>query len=76
MSNKITEADIASVPDPTDFPPSDVAPGLRELDEALRCAICGDLFEAPLTVTCGHCFCSLVGLFLVISKNTNLKIPW
>lgn len=62
MSNRITEADIEDVPDPTDFPSNDIAPGLRELDEALRCPICGDLFSAPLTVACGHCFCSLVGL--------------
>ncbi|KAI0082879.1 RING/U-box [Panus rudis PR-1116 ss-1] len=47
------------VPDPTDFPPPDVAPGLRELDDALRCSICGELYQAPITVLCGHCFCSL-----------------
>ncbi|KAK7689073.1 hypothetical protein QCA50_007764 [Cerrena zonata] len=50
---------MEDVPDPTDFPPNDIAPGLRELDEALRCTICGDLFSGPLSVACGHCFCSL-----------------
>ncbi len=51
-----------NVPDPTDFPPDADAPGLRSLDEALRCTMCRELFEAPVTVNCshGHCFCSLV----------------
>ncbi|KAH9926137.1 uncharacterized protein B0H18DRAFT_1006669 [Fomitopsis serialis] len=49
----------ADVPDPTDFPPSDVAPGLRLLDEALRCSVCHELYDAPVTLNCGHCFCSL-----------------
>ncbi|CAL1703473.1 unnamed protein product [Somion occarium] len=59
MSNSTTIFEVDNVPDPTDFPSTDVAPGLRELDEALRCSICGELFQAPLTVSCGHCFCSL-----------------
>ncbi|KAH9842555.1 uncharacterized protein C8Q71DRAFT_733395 [Rhodofomes roseus] len=49
----------ADVPDPTDFPPSDIAPGLRLLDEALRCSVCHELYDAPVTLNCGHCFCSL-----------------
>jgi E3 ubiquitin-protein ligase RAD18 len=54
---KYLEADI---PDPTDFTQDEL--GLRELDEALRCTMCRELFEAPVTVNCpqGHCFCSLV----------------
>ncbi|KAI9456678.1 hypothetical protein BJY52DRAFT_544693 [Lactarius psammicola] len=47
------------VQDPTDFPPSSTAPGLRALDNALRCKICQELYEAPVVLTCGHCFCSL-----------------
>ena len=48
------------IQDPTDFPPSSTAPGLRALDNALRCKICQELYEAPVVLTCGHCFCSLV----------------
>ncbi|KAF5386563.1 hypothetical protein D9615_001906 [Tricholomella constricta] len=48
----------ANVPDPTDFPPLTIAPGLRTLDGSLRCNICGELFDAPVTLNCGHCFCS------------------
>ncbi|KAF8955440.1 hypothetical protein BDZ97DRAFT_1907635 [Flammula alnicola] len=48
----------ADVPDPTDFPPHAIAPGLRTLDGSFRCDICGDLYDAPVTIACGHCFCS------------------
>ncbi|PPQ67673.1 hypothetical protein CVT25_012701 [Psilocybe cyanescens] len=46
------------VPDPTDFPPQTIAPGLRTLDGSFRCDICGELYDAPVTIACGHCFCS------------------
>ena len=51
-----------SIPDPTDFPADADAPGLRALDDALRCSICRELYEAPVTVNCSHShsFCSLV----------------
>ncbi|KAF8162872.1 hypothetical protein B0H34DRAFT_650799 [Crassisporium funariophilum] len=49
----------ADVPDPTDFPPTTSAPGLRNLDASLRCGICGELFDGPVTLPCGHCFCSV-----------------
>ena len=33
---------------------------LGELEEACRCAICGDFFDTPVTMAeCGHTFCSL-----------------
>lgn len=44
------------IPDPTDFSATD----LRQLDASFRCAICGDFFDAPVSLACGHCFCSLV----------------
>ncbi|KAG6853439.1 hypothetical protein C0991_004364 [Blastosporella zonata] len=47
-----------NVPDPTDFPPQSVAPGLRELDASLRCNICGEVYDGPVTLNCGHSFCS------------------
>jgi hypothetical protein len=50
----------SDVPDPTDFPPHAIAPGLRDLDGSFRCDICGDLYDAPVTIVCGHCFCSAV----------------
>lgn len=51
--------DSMDVQDPTDFPPASTAPGLRALDSTLRCNICQELYEAPVVLTCGHCFCSL-----------------
>ncbi|KAK0185881.1 hypothetical protein F5146DRAFT_936616 [Armillaria mellea] len=49
----------ATVSDSTDFPDIATAPGLRTLDSALRCPICCELFSGPVTLRCGHCFCSL-----------------
>ncbi|PPQ75450.1 hypothetical protein CVT24_013333 [Panaeolus cyanescens] len=48
----------ADVPDPTDFPHPSEAPGLRTLDTALRCPICGEVYDAPVSIACGHTFCS------------------
>ena len=50
----------SDIPDPTDFPVHSVAPGLRSLDGSFRCDICGDWYDAPVTIACGHCFCSMV----------------
>ena len=62
----------SDVPDPTDFSTS--APGLRSLDASLRCTICGDLFDAPVTLPCGHCFCSAVSVpFLLQSYIDKLS---
>ncbi|KAJ3550754.1 hypothetical protein NMY22_g257 [Coprinellus aureogranulatus] len=47
-----------TLPDPTDFPAESTAPGLRKLDATFRCSICGDPYDAPVTINCGHCFCS------------------
>ncbi|KAH8117617.1 hypothetical protein DFH11DRAFT_1724600 [Phellopilus nigrolimitatus] len=48
------------VPDPTDFPPEADAPGLRQLDSAFRCGICGEIYDAPMMLQhCGHSFCSV-----------------
>ncbi|KAI9446761.1 hypothetical protein H4582DRAFT_1908164 [Lactarius indigo] len=58
------------IQDPTDFPPSSTAPGLRALDNALRCKICQELYEAPVVLTCGHCFCSLCARNQLSEKPT------
>lgn len=44
-----------NIPDPSDFS----MPDLRQLDASLRCTICGELYDAPISLACGHCFCSL-----------------
>ncbi|KAI5119098.1 hypothetical protein M0805_004869 [Coniferiporia weirii] len=48
-----------TVSDPTDFPPEANAPGLRQLDGAFRCGICGEIYDAPMMLQCGHSFCSM-----------------
>ncbi|TFK27335.1 hypothetical protein FA15DRAFT_586614 [Coprinopsis marcescibilis] len=58
MVDAISTRLLDSVPDPTDFPPQENAPGLRKLDSTFRCTICGEVFDAPVTTRCGHCFCS------------------
>ncbi|OCH89108.1 hypothetical protein OBBRIDRAFT_733241 [Obba rivulosa] len=57
--NVVSLSESDSVQDPTDFPPSSIAPGLRDLDDSLRCPICRELYTAPVTLSCGHCYCSL-----------------
>ncbi|KAI0648277.1 hypothetical protein C8Q79DRAFT_905677 [Trametes meyenii] len=47
------------VSDSSDFPDNTEAPGLRTIDEALRCDICRDFYDAPVSLTCGHSFCSV-----------------
>ncbi|KAH9923954.1 uncharacterized protein BXZ73DRAFT_103687 [Epithele typhae] len=48
------------ITDATDFPDASVIPGLRQFDDAVRCSICRDFYDAPVTLNCGHCFCSAV----------------
>ncbi|KAH0830313.1 hypothetical protein J3R83DRAFT_1682 [Lanmaoa asiatica] len=43
------------IADPTDFAENH----LRQLDASFRCTICGEFFDAPISLACGHCFCSL-----------------
>lgn len=43
------------IPDPTDFSTNEFC----QLDASLRCTICGEFYDAPVTLGCGHCFCSL-----------------
>ncbi|KAI8999023.1 hypothetical protein BD414DRAFT_433472 [Trametes punicea] len=48
----------ADITDSSDFPEDAAAPGLRALDDALRCDICRDFYDAPVSLGCGHTFCS------------------
>jgi len=56
-TNNVQALLSTNIPDPSDFP----MPDLQQLDASLRCTICGELYDAPITLACGHCFCSLVG---------------
>ncbi|KAH9857688.1 hypothetical protein C2E23DRAFT_287840 [Lenzites betulinus] len=49
---------IPEISDSTDFPDTTTAPGLRGLDDAVRCDICRDFYDAPVSLNCGHSFCS------------------
>ncbi|THV07989.1 hypothetical protein K435DRAFT_833278 [Dendrothele bispora CBS 962.96] len=59
FSDKRLDKLMNDIQDPLDFPENTAAPGLRSLDTALRCPICSEFFEGPVTLICGHCFCSL-----------------
>ena len=60
MANTLETLLSLDISDATDFPDAAAAPGLRQFDDALRCSICRDLYDAPVTLQCGHCFCSAV----------------
>ena len=68
QSNALSALLNSDIQDPTDFPNNEHAPGLRQLDAALRCDICSEFYEAPVTLTCGHCFCSLVSVDNIIRE--------
>ncbi|KAH7889980.1 hypothetical protein F5I97DRAFT_1849069 [Phlebopus sp. FC_14] len=54
-TNNVQALLSTDIHDPTDFPVTD----LRQLDGSLRCTICSEFYDAPITLACGHCFCSL-----------------
>ncbi|KAJ6488500.1 hypothetical protein C8R47DRAFT_481440 [Mycena vitilis] len=56
-SNKLSTLLAQGIDDPTDFPKK--AASLRELDSAVRCPICSDYLTGPVSLLCGHCFCSM-----------------
>ncbi|KAF8191431.1 hypothetical protein K438DRAFT_1830497 [Mycena galopus ATCC 62051] len=56
-SSKLSTLLAQDIEDPTEFPKK--ASSLRDLDSAVRCPICYDYFNGPVSLLCGHCFCSL-----------------
>lgn len=41
---------------------------LLELDGALNCDVCANTYDGPVSLPCGHTFCSVVRLIHVASK--------
>ncbi|KAJ7063548.1 hypothetical protein C8F01DRAFT_1133456 [Mycena amicta] len=48
-----------NIDDPTDFPANGPSKNLRNLDSSVRCPICTEYFDGPVSLQCGHSFCSL-----------------
>lgn len=71
-SNKVG-ALLALVEDPTDFPAN--APSLRTLDAAVRCPICSEYFAGPVSLLCGHCFCSLCIRNAIATPASKAQCP-
>lgn len=47
--------------DTDDLPPLPAKyPQLQRLDRSVVCQICKELFKGPVTIACGHSFCSQV----------------
>ncbi|ORX36409.1 hypothetical protein BD324DRAFT_591711 [Kockovaella imperatae] len=64
---------LASLADePPPFP--DSHPQLQRLDRSVLCTICKEIFRAPVTVTCGHTFCSEC-IRSSLSVMTDKKCP-
>ncbi|KAJ7273090.1 hypothetical protein C8J57DRAFT_265929 [Mycena rebaudengoi] len=67
-SNKLATLLALNMPDPTDFPGQPAS--LRDLDSAVRCTICANFFDAPVSLSCGHSFCSMC-IRDVLSRTTS-----
>lgn len=50
---------LALADEPPPFPAA--YPQLRRLDKAVVCQICKEPFVGPVSIACGHSFCSQVG---------------
>ncbi|EJT47043.1 hypothetical protein A1Q1_04286 [Trichosporon asahii var. asahii CBS 2479] len=66
LNHPLLQADV----EPKPFPESQ--PQLRRLDKALLCPICKELFDHPVSIGCGHSFCSkcIRGFFASTTKKT------
>ena len=69
LTNNVQVLLAQDIPDPTDFAATD----LRQLDASFRCTICGEFFDAPISLACGHCFCSLVRNNEIFSGASRLR---
>jgi E3 ubiquitin-protein ligase RAD18 len=49
---------LQTTTEPAPFP--DSFPHFRRVDRAVLCPICKELFKAPVSIGCGHSFCSAV----------------
>lgn len=47
----------------------------REMENHLRCQICGDFFHGPVLLPCSHTFCSACVRRFMQSKGTNACCP-
>ncbi|KAF9793309.1 hypothetical protein BJ322DRAFT_997290 [Thelephora terrestris] len=45
----------SGITDPSDFPQRE----LGDLDSSLTCKICREFYRGPVSLACGHCFCSM-----------------
>ncbi|KAJ7771607.1 hypothetical protein B0H16DRAFT_189580 [Mycena metata] len=61
------------ISDPTDFPKE--APSLQTLDAAVRCGICANYFDGPVSLLCGHCFCSLCIRDVISRQGSKAVCP-
>ncbi|KAG6609173.1 E3 ubiquitin ligase [Phytophthora cinnamomi] len=50
-------------------------PAQREMENHLRCQICGDFFHGPVLLPCSHTFCSACVRRFLQSKGTNACCP-
>ncbi|KAJ6606420.1 hypothetical protein DFH09DRAFT_1120145 [Mycena vulgaris] len=65
-SNKLAVLLAQDIPDSTDFPRQ--TPFLRALDDSICCSICSRYYEGPVSLQCGHTFCSMC-----IRENLAIK---
>ncbi|KAF7353675.1 Postreplication repair E3 ubiquitin-protein ligase rad18 [Mycena venus] len=72
-SSKLSTLLALDLEDPTDFPKK--ASSLRDLDTAVRCPICSDYFNGPVSLLCGHCFCSMCIRGVISDPSSKSQCP-
>lgn len=68
MDHPLLAADDPLPPFPASYPQ------LSRVDRAVSCAICKELYKGPVSIACGHSFCSAVSCPMLWGHLTDSPV--